>query len=146
MSLAGPLAGMWHGTEAAWFGARQLVSGTAEHPFWVTVDPDRVALMNIENLAYVTVFTVLSAIAWRRLGAAYGVYALGCIALALSAPSSTYPYPLLSFPRFAIIIFPAFIALATMVRRPTLVAGVACTGALLLGVNLLRWGAWQFIG
>ena len=141
----GPLAGAWQGSRAAWFGARQLVSGTAQHPFWTSVEPDRVAVMNLENLAYVALFTALGVIAWRRLGAAYGVYALGCVALALSAPSQTYPYPLLSFPRFALVIFPAFIALATLTQRPRLAAAVAGTGALLLGVNLLRWAAWQFI-
>jgi len=145
ISPAGPLGGLWDGTRAAWFGLRQLVSGTPEHPFWTSVDPDRVALMNLENLAYVVVFTVLAVVAWRRLGAGYGVYALACVALALSAPSTTYPTPILSFPRFALVIFPAFIALGAVVRRPQLVLGVACASALLLGVNLLRWAAWQFI-
>lgn len=145
ISPAGPLAGIWDGSRAAWFGARQLLSGTAEHPFWTSVDPDRVALMNLENLAYVVAFAALSVVAWRKLGAAFGVYALGCALIALSAPSTTYPYPLLSFPRFALVIFPAFIALATIVRRPQLVFGVACASAMLLGVNVLRWAAWQFI-
>jgi dolichyl-phosphate-mannose-protein mannosyltransferase len=142
----GPLGGLWDGGRAAWFGLRQLLTGSAQHPYWTSIDPDRVALMNLENLAYVVAFTALSIVAWRRLGAAYGVYALGCIALALSAPSHTYPYPLLSFPRFALVIFPAFVALAAVARRPWLVAGIAGTGALLLGVNLLRWSAGHFIG
>ena len=146
ISPYGPLAGLWDGARAAWFGARQLLSGSAAHPFWTSVDPDRVALMNLENLVYVLGFAVLSVVAWRMLGAAYGVYSLCCVGLALSAPSTTYPYPLLSFPRFALVIFPAFIALAAIVRRPWLVAGVAGTGLLLLGVNLMRWAAWQFIG
>ena len=101
--------------------------------------------MNLENLAYVLGFAALSVVAWRKLGAPYGVYALGCVALALSAPSTTYPYPLLSFPRFALVIFPAFVALAAVARRPWLVAAIAGTSLLLLGVNLLRWAAWQFI-
>jgi hypothetical protein len=146
VSLLGPADGLWEGLRAAWFGARQLVSGSTEHPFWTSVDPDRVALMNLENMAYVIVFTALALVAWKKLGMAYGVYALGCIAMALSAPSSTYPYPLLSFPRFALVIFPAFIALGIVVRRPWAVATVAGVGTLLLGVNLLRWAGWQFIG
>ena len=145
ISPLGPLAGIWDGARAAWFGVRQLLSGTAEHPFWTSVDPDRVAVMNLEAMAYAVLFTVLSVIAWRRVGAAYGVYALACVLAALSAPSATFPYPLLSFPRFALVIFPAFIALAAVARRPWLVAGIAGTSALLLGVNLLRWAAWQFI-
>jgi len=141
----GPFSGLWQGVRAAWFGARQLVSGTAEHPFWVAVEPDRFAVMNLEILAYIVLFTTLSVIAWRRLGAPYGVFSLACIALAVSAPSSFNPNPLISFPRYAMVIFPAFIALAAIARRPWLVAGIAGTGALLLGVNLLRWAAWQFI-
>ena len=106
ISLYGPFAGLWDGARAAWFGARQLLSGSAAHPYWTSVDPDRVALMNLENLAYVVAFTALSVVAWRKLGAPYGVYSLVCIALALSAPSTTYPYPLLSFPRFALLDLP----------------------------------------
>lgn len=145
ISPYGPLAGLWDGGRAAWFGARQLLSGSPAHPFWTSIDPDRVALMNLENLAYALGFAALSVVAWRKLGAPYGVYALGCVTLALSAPSTTYPYPLLSFPRFALVIFPAFIALAAVARRPWLVTGIAGTGLLLLGVNLLRWAAWQFV-
>lgn len=89
--------------------------------------------MNVENLFYVAVFVVLSVFAWRKIGAPYGLYALGCIGLALSAPSSTYPYPLVSFPRFALIVFPAFFALALVARRPRIVAAVAGIGVLLLG-------------
>jgi hypothetical protein len=146
VSPEGPLAGLWQGGRAAWFGARQLISGTFEHPLGTSIDPDRIALMNLEIFFYVIVFTVLSVIAWRRLSAPYGLYAFGCLALALSAPSSTYPYPLLSFPRFAVVIFPAFIALAVVARRPSLVAGIVGMSTLLLGVNLVRWAAWQFIG
>src|SRR5262249_23315159 len=145
VSPPGPPDALWEGGRAAWFGARQLLSGSAQHPFWTTVDPDRVALMNLENLAYVVGFAVLGVVAWRKLGAPYGVYALACVALALSAPSNTYPYPLLSFPRFALVIFPAFVALAAVARRPWLVAGIAGTSMLLLGVNLLRWAAALFI-
>jgi hypothetical protein len=43
------------------------------------------------------------------------------------------------------VIFPAFIALAAIVRRPQLVVGIAFASAMLLGLNLLRWAAWQFI-
>ncbi len=146
LSRTGPIDGLWDGTRAAWFGARQLASGSAQHPFWTSVDPDRVALMNLEIVGYVVTFTALSIVAWKKFGAAYGIYALGCIGLALSAPSATYPYPLLSFPRFALMIFPAFMALGAVARRPWMVAAIAGTGVLLLGVNLVRWASWQFIG
>ena len=103
--------------------------------------------MNLENLAYVVLFTALVG---RRLAQArrrirrLRARLRGLVAL--SAPSTTYPYPLLSFPRFALVIFPAFIAFAAVAQAADGSSPrIAGTGALLLGVNLLRWAAWQFI-
>ena len=101
--------------------------------------------MNLENLAYVVLFA--DSPSWPGASSALRTASMrSAVSSPLSAPSTTYPYPLLSFPRFALVIFPAFIALAAVARQPWLVVGIAGTGTLLLGVNLLRWAAWQFIG
>ena len=66
------------------------------------------------DLAVAIALIVLGIVAWRRIGAAYGLYALVSVALPLSFVSDKTP--LWSMQRFAVVVFPAFMALATLVR------------------------------
>ena len=82
-------------------------------------------------------------VAWRRLGAPYGLYALTSVALPLSFVSDKVP--LWSIQRFAVVVFPAFMALATVARsrRATLV--VATLLAAWLCVYVVRWALWYWV-
>ena len=80
---------------------------------------------------------------WRRLGAAYGVFVLASLALPLSDPLPGSP--LLSMPRFALGVFPVFLALGLLGERPRLNTGILATCALLLGINLARWVLWIWV-
>jgi Mannosyltransferase (PIG-V) len=86
----------------------------------------------------------LVAVAWRLLGPAYGLYALGALALPMALPSERLG-GLYSFPRFALVAFPCLIALAVLGRdRRVHVAVVVVLGAA-LAVNVVRWALWYWV-
>ncbi len=86
----------------------------------------------------------LAVLAWRRLGAPYGLYALGALALPMALPSERLG-GLYSFPRLALAAFPCLAALAILGRnRRVHVAVVAVLGAA-LAVNVVRWALWYWV-
>jgi Mannosyltransferase (PIG-V) len=86
----------------------------------------------------------LAALAWRLLGAAYGLYALGALALPMALPSERLG-GLYSFPRFALVAFPCLVALAVLGRdRRVHIAVVAVLGTALV-VNVVRWALWYWV-
>ena len=94
--------------------------------------------------ALAVAMVALAGLAWRLLGAPYGVYALGALALPMALPSERLG-GLYSFPRFAIVAFPCLIALAVLGRdrRIHLAAlAVLCTG---LAVYVVRWALWYWV-
>ena len=88
-------------------------------------------------------FVALTVVAWRRLGAPYGLFAAGSLALTLSVP--TRAYPLLSLPRFGLVIFPLFLALSLVAGTPRRTAFVVGASGILLGVHLTQWALWQWV-
>jgi hypothetical protein len=106
-------------------------------------DPMRVAAVNLEGLAFLALFAALTAVAWRRFGTPYGLYAALSLAIPLSVPSERWP--LLSLPRFGLVIFPFFLALAVLGRRPRVHIAIVSVSALLLGVAVVQWSLWQWV-
>ncbi len=146
LSPAGPLGGIWDGLRAGWAGVEQLASGSHTHVYWTPVqdsDPIRVAVLNLEALAFLVFFVVLAVIAWRRFGAAYGLFAALSLAIPLSVPSERWP--LLSLPRFGLTIFPLFLALAVLGGRPRAHTAIVAVSSLLLGVSVAQWALWQWV-
>jgi hypothetical protein len=88
-------------------------------------------------------FIGLAVVAWRRLGAPYGVYAILTLVVHLSTPANG-GVPLQSFPRYALACFPAFMALAWLGRRRWLDVPFVVVCAILLGITTLLWadGHW----
>ena len=119
LSAAGPLGGAWEALVAGWRAVRQLVAGSGHTYF---SNPDHSAMyyagLNLEQLAYAALLAGLGIYAWRVLGAAYGIFALGSLALPLSDPVPITP--LLSMPRFALGVFPVFLVLGRLGARPGL--------------------------
>ncbi len=97
----------------------------------------------ILDLAVVGVMVVLGVVAWRRIGAPYGLYVLVSVALPLAVYSDKDP--LLSLQRFVIVAFPAFMALATVVRsrKATIVAAAILAAG--LAVYVVRWALWYWV-
>jgi Ca2+/Na+ antiporter len=143
VSALGPLEGAYRGAQAAWAGLRQLLQGSAERWFWVQEDADRVAVVNLEMFAMLVLFSVLTVVAWRRFGAPYGCFAAVSLLIALSAP--TRAYPLLSLSRFGLVVFPLFLALATLVSSTRRVALLAGASGILLGLHITQWALWQWV-
>jgi hypothetical protein len=95
------------------------------------------------DLVVVSVVVGLGIVAWRRIGAPYGLYVLASVALPLAVYS--HKAPLLSVQRFVIVAFPAFMALATVVRgRGATVVTSAILGAALIAY-VVRWALWYWV-
>jgi hypothetical protein len=103
-SFAGPYVGAWDGVKAALEGVRVLFLGG--HAYLATVRGSA----SIEAGHNVMLFLFLAAAVpalvgvLRRLPLAYGAYALVALALPLSYPVSSQP--LMSLPRFLVVLFP----------------------------------------
>src|SRR5581483_1127434 len=106
----GPLGGLVDAARTAWTSIRQLVEGSATHTYGPAVGADHFAALNLEATAFFVVAVVLGVVAWRELGAAYGLMALVAVVAPVATPA--VDQPLLSMPRFTLVAFPIFIALA----------------------------------
>jgi hypothetical protein len=149
LSPAGPLGGIWDGARAAWAGLEQIASGSNARVYWTAVAPAdsaplRTAMLNLELFAFLALFVVLAVIAWREFGAPYGLFAALSLALPLSVPSSRWP--LLSLPRFGLVVFPFFLALAWLGGRHARAhAAIVGCSAILLGVFVTQWALWNWV-
>jgi Mannosyltransferase (PIG-V) len=86
----------------------------------------------------------LAVYAAARFRPAYGVYTWASILVPLSFVFDGRP--LMSFPRFALVVFPIFWALALFTRdRPLRHEAVVTCSALLLGVSTLLFATWYYI-
>jgi len=146
LSAAGPFGGIWDGLAAGWWGVVQLASGSNTHQYWTHVHdttPLRMAAVNLEYLAFLLLFLCLTVVAWRRLGAVYGLFCALSLAIPLSVPSERWP--LLSMPRFGLAVFPFFLALASLGRNPRVHTAILTVSAVLLGVAVTQWALGQWV-
>jgi Mannosyltransferase (PIG-V) len=119
----GPLTGLWDAIHSGEQGLAQLVLHLPANGHYGK--PEQFAIWNITNLALLVVAAFLTWLAWRRLGAAYGLYSLATLVIVLSSPAAVVP--LTSLPRFLLADFPLFIVLAPY--RRALVPAFAAVGA-----------------
>jgi hypothetical protein len=142
LSWAGPFGGLWPGLESTWHGLEQFVVGHGTNV--PGTNPMHAAAENLQAFAFLVLFIILTVVAWRRLGTAYGVFAAVSLAIPLSYPSSRWP--LLSLPRFGLVIFPLFLALAALTAdRPRLHTAVTACSSVFLGVAVVQWALWQWV-
>jgi hypothetical protein len=146
VSYAGPFGGIWDGLRSAWAGVQQLASGSHTHVYWTPVqdtDPMRAAAVNLEAFAFLVLLVALTIVAWRRFGAPYGLFCAVSLAIPLSAPSTRWP--LLSMPRFGLVLFPCFMALAVIGGRPRVHTAILIVSSIMLGVAVTQWALWQWV-
>jgi Mannosyltransferase (PIG-V) len=106
--------------------------------------PQHAIAVNVEGLVALVLFVALTVVAWRRFGTAYGLFAAVSLAIPLSYPSSRWP--LLSLPRFGLVIFPFFLALAALsAGRPRVHTAIVSISSLFLGVAVVQWALWQWV-
>ncbi len=141
----GPISGLWDALTSGFHGAGELGrhlprSSGAPQGF---VHRDQWAAWNVLQFLVLAAAVWLTVVAWRRLGAAFGLYSAATLAVILSAPADLVP--LVSLPRFLLSDFPLFLALATFTeRRPRLRLGLLCTFAAAGGMAAIAFShhAW----
>jgi len=142
-SWAGPFGGVPDAARAAWDGLRQLASGQREHVYFTDAggDPMLAARMNLLLFAFLLAGAVALAGAARRLPKAYAAYALAAVALPLSYPVG--PQPLMSLPRFELVLVPLWmwwgwwLSRHPRARIPAL--GVSCAGLVVFSAMFSTW-------
>jgi Mannosyltransferase (PIG-V) len=117
----GPVDGLWDAVAAGWDGAVTLVRHVPRmsgYPGGLT-QADQLAAWNVVHLLLLIAVLWLTWVAWRRLGWVLGLYAATVDVALLS--SVVNRFPLQSVPRYAMLNFPLFLALAAVTQtRPRL--------------------------
>jgi hypothetical protein len=99
---------------------------------------------NAYNLAAALGGLALAGLAVRRLPPAYGVFAVCGVLLPLLNPSRVLP--LYSIPRFLVVLFPMFAALALpLSTRPVLRGAVLVLAACIQGLFAARFALWYWV-
>ena len=144
--FAGPYLAVWDAAKAAFEGARQLLSFQRRHVYFSagSGDPFVSAGHNLMLLAFLLAAIPAIVGAVRRLPLAYGAYVIAALALPLSYPVSSEP--LMSLPRFLVVLFPLTIWLAAWlsehprVQRPALVLSAS-----LMALFLAQFATWHWV-
>jgi hypothetical protein len=138
--FAGPFGGIWDGGVAAWEGLRQLMHGPPPPVYFGQAggDPLVVAGQNLMLFGFMVVGALALVGVFRRLPFAYGAYCLVALALPLSYPVT--PQPLMSLPRYEVVLFPLFVWGAWWLTDPAL-----ATLAVLLGLFTAEFATWRFV-
>jgi hypothetical protein len=122
----GPVSGLWLAVSAGGHGGLEILRHlprSADVGVEGYSTTDRLAFWNAVHLVLLVPVVWLTWMAWKRLGAAFGLYALATLVVVLTAPSKGFP--LVSLPRFLLADFPVLIALAAVIQgRPSLRTGV----------------------
>jgi hypothetical protein len=142
---AGPFGGVWDGAVAAWDGLRQVLHGPPPPIYFTKAggNPMVVAGQNLMLFGFLVAGAVALVGAFRRLPVAYGAYALAALVLPLSYPVG--PQPLISLPRYEVVLFPLFIWSAWWLRRRSLSTAAVAALAVLLGLFTAEFATWRFV-
>jgi hypothetical protein len=144
--FAGPYVGIWDGISAGFDGVRQLASLQRHHVYFPIAlgDPFVVAGHNVLLLAFLVAAVPAVIGVLRTLPLAYGAYVLAALALPLSYPVSAQP--LMSLPRFLVVLFPlamwfaAWLAVRPRAQRPALAAS-----GVLMALFAAQFATWHWV-
>ncbi len=127
--------GIGRGARQAWESLRALMPFTPGGP--------NLAVVTFGAFAALVLFAVLSFVAWRQLGAPYGIYC--ALSLAVPVVATTSPWPLVSMQRFVLTLFPCFVVLGSLpIPRSAHRLLLGLSGAAMVGV-LYYWTRGSFI-
>jgi len=114
-----PYVTAWQALKDGYWEAAQVVAhGHLSHlpaHLW----QGNTGVFNLTNLVVLIVAVVLIALGWRRLGAPYNSYAVLAVLFMLCNPAARQP--LASLPRYALVVFPLYMALAACTQRRPLI-------------------------
>jgi hypothetical protein len=144
--FAGPYVGVWDGARAAFDGVRQLLSFQRTHIYFSVAggSPFVDAGHNAMLFAFLLAAVPMTIGVLRRLPLAYGAYVLAALALPLSYPVA--PQPLMSLPRFEVVLFPLGMWLgAWLADRPRARLPVLVLLALLMAFFVGEFATWHWV-
>lgn len=145
--FAGPYGGVWDGAKAAFAGLRQLLSFQRRHLYYAAAggSPFVDAGHNLLLFAFLLAAIPMLVGVLRLLPLAYGGYVLAALALPLSYPVA--PQPLMSLPRFLLVLFPLNIWLAvTLASRPrVLTRAILVLSGLAMAFFVGEFSTWHWV-
>ncbi len=144
--FAGPFLGAWDGLRAAFDGARQLLSMQSRHVYFAADEgsPSINAAHNLLDGAFLLAAVPATVGVLRRLPFAYGAYVVAAVALSLSEPVTSQP--LMSLPRFLVVLFPfAIWAGAWLCERPRLQRPLLLASAASMALFVAQFSTWHWV-
>jgi hypothetical protein len=144
--FAGPYVAVWDAARAAFDGARQLLSFQRRHVYFKLAGGDPIVSAEHNVVLFAFLLAAIPAIVGvlRRLPRAYGAYVLAALALPLSYPVAAQP--LMSLPRFLLVLFPLFMWLgAFLERRPRSRLVLLGIFALALAFFAGQFATWHWV-
>ena len=121
--------GIWRRHFSGWGPFGGFVEGIEQHA--------------VKDVLVALVLVVLAFVAWKKLGAAYGTYALVSLALPLSWPSDTHA--LWSIARFGLVLFPIVLTLAALSTTRWRTALLALGLAAFCIDSVVKWALWYWV-
>jgi hypothetical protein len=144
--FAGPYVAVWDGARAAFDGLRQLLSFQRAHVYFKVAGGSPFVDAGHNVMLFIFLLAALPMVVGvlRRLPAAYGAYVLAALALPLSYPVA--PQPLMSLPRFEVVLFPLAMWLgAWLAERPRARLPVLLVMALLMALFVGEFATWHWV-
>jgi Mannosyltransferase (PIG-V) len=145
--FAGPYGGVWDGAKAAIAGARQLLSGQSRHVYFPAAGGSPLVDASHNLLLFAFLCAAAGALAGvlRLLPGAYGVYVLAALAVPLSYPVASQP--LMSLPRFLVVLFPLNVWLAAWLaaRSRMLRRGALAMSSLAMMFFAGAFSTWHWV-
>ena len=144
--FAGPYVAVWDGARAAFDGARQLLSFQRSRVYFRLAggEPFVDAGHNLMLFAFLLAAVPAIVGVLRRLPLAYGAYVLAALALPLSYPVAAQP--LMSLPRFEVVLFPLFIWFgAWLAEHPRARVPVLGISGVLLAGFVAQFATWHWV-
>ncbi len=144
--FAGPYGGVWDAARAAFEGARQLLSFQRRHVYFKLAGGDAFVSASHNVVLFAFLAAALPSIVGvlRRLPLAYGAYVLAALALPLSYPVAAQP--LMSLPRFLLVLFPLWMWLGGYLEdRPRARFALLLFSTLLLAFFTAQFATWHWV-
>jgi hypothetical protein len=144
--FVGPYLGAWDGVKAGFDGLRQLLSMQSHHIYFRLAggSPFIAAWHNLMELAFLALAVLAVIGVLRRLPLAYGAYVIAALALPLSYPVA--PQPLMSVPRYLVVLFPLGIWLAAwLAERPRVQRPAFVLSAALMVFFVGQFATWHWV-
>ena len=144
--FAGPYVGVFDGLRAAFEGARQLLSFQRQHVYFPAAGGSSFVDAGHNLMLFAFLLLAVPAVVGvlRLLPLAYGAYVIAALALPLSDPVSAQP--LMSLPRFLVVLFPLNIWLAAwLAARPRAQRPVLVASGLLMALFVAQFATWHWV-